>query len=211
MITKFVGELAAALDGPRRLRRNLLTEVRDGLDDAAATHRSRGLPEPAAEARAVAEFGQVSDLTPLYQAELTANQTGRTAALLAVCFPMMYGLWELFGSSGHGWTSAPEAAGQLAKTLDVASGITAGAALVGLLLLVGRARVRGAPRPLAISVGLLGGIAALGCGGMAVAMYLLAVPQITSITVAAWVLSGAVLLAVFRSVTHTLRLGLATK
>lgn len=211
VITKFVGELAAALDGPRRSRRSLLSEVRDGLDDAAAAHRSRGIPEPAAEARAVAEFGKVSDLAPLYQGELTANQTGRTATLLAVCFPMMYALWELFGSRGHGWTSAPAAAGQLAKTLDVASGVTAGAALVGLLLLVGRARGRGAPRPLAIAVGLLGGTAALGCGGMAVAMYLLTLPQATSITVAAWVLSGTVLLTIIRSVARTLRLGLAPK
>lgn len=149
----------------------------------------------------------MSDLAPLYQAELTATQARGTAALLAVCFPMLYAFWELFGSSGHGWTSAPETAGWLAETLNVASGITGGAALAGLLLLIGRARVRGAERPLAIAVGLLGGAAALACGGMAIAMYLLAVPQVTAITILAWVLSGAALLAILRSMVHTLRLG----
>lgn len=209
VITRFVGELAAALHGPRRVRAGLLAEVRDGLDDAAAAHRSHGVSALAAESRAVAEFGQVSDLAALYQAELTANQARRTTALLAVCFPMIHAMWELFGRTGHAWASAPEAANRLAETLDIASGVTAGAAVAGLLLLVRRARVRGAPRPLAIAVALLGGTAALVCGGMAVAMYLLAVPQATPVTVLAWALSGAALLAIISSTTRTLRLGLA--
>lgn len=136
MIARFVEELAAALDGPRRVRACLLAEVRDGLDDAAVAHRSRSLSETAAETRAVTEFGRVSDLVPLFQAELTANQARRTAALLAVCFPTLFALWELFSLTGHRWTSASEVAGWLAEATDVASGVTAGAAVAGLLLLV---------------------------------------------------------------------------
>lgn len=209
MITNFVGELAAALAGPRRIRAGLLAEVRDGLDDAAATHRSHGVSQLAAESSAVSEFGRVPELAPLYQAELTATQTRRTAALLAVRFPMIHAMWELFGRTGHGWTSAPETAGLLAETLDMASGVTGGLALAGLLLLIRKARARGTARPLAIAVALLGGTAALGCGGMAVAMYLLAVPQVTSLTVVAWVVSGTALLAIIRSAARTLRLGFA--
>lgn len=209
VITKFVGELAAALDGPHRIRTSLLAEVRDGLDDAAAAHRSRGLPGPAAETRAVAEFGRVTDLAPLYQAELTATQARRTAALVAVCFPTLFALWELFWRTGHGWTSAPEVAGRLADATDVVSGVTGGAALAGLLLLMRRARVGSTARPLAIAVGLLGGTAALVCGGSAIAMYLLTAPEATPITVLAWVASGAALLAITKSATRTLRLSLA--
>lgn len=102
VITNVVGQLAAALHGPRRSRAGLLAEIRDGLEDAAAAHRSRGLSEQAAEARAVAEFGPVSDLAPLYQAELTATQARGTAALLAVSFPMLYGSGSSSGAAATG-------------------------------------------------------------------------------------------------------------
>ena len=64
-------------------------------------------------------------------------------------------------------------------------------------------------RPLAIAVGLLGGTAALICGGSAIAMYLLTAQETTAITILAWVASGGALLAIIKSATRTLRLSLA--
>ncbi len=130
-------------------------------------------------------------------------------ALVAVCFPTLFALWELFWRTGHGWTRAPDVAGRLAEATDVVSGVTGGAALVGLLLLIQRARVQGTARPLAIAVGLLGGTAALICGGSAIAMYLLTAQETTAITILAWVASGGALLAIIKSATRTLRLSLA--
>ena len=60
-------------------RRDLLAEVRDGLEDAAEAHRRDGLSPRAAEARAVDELGAVEELVVAY-AELGAARAGRWAS-----------------------------------------------------------------------------------------------------------------------------------
>lgn len=82
VINAYVGELSAALRGPRRAKADLLTEARDSLADAAEAYQRRGLCRESAERRAVAEFGAVAEIAPGYQAELGLAQGRRTALLM---------------------------------------------------------------------------------------------------------------------------------
>jgi hypothetical protein len=83
-----VRRLDRALTGPRRMKADLLREVRDGLVDAAEGHRADGLPPTEAERRAVAEFGGVPEVVPAFQTELAlsaARSLGlRVTAVFAV-------------------------------------------------------------------------------------------------------------------------------
>ena len=83
IIEGYVAGLGRRLVGPTRLKAELLTEVRDGLDDAAEAHRARGLDAPGAQRRAVEEFGGYADVTPAFQVELAAAQGRATALLVA--------------------------------------------------------------------------------------------------------------------------------
>lgn len=85
-IDHYVRLLGQRLRGPARLKRDLLTEARDSLSDAAEAYRMDGLDPVAAQRRAVAEFGAPDQLTPAYQAELSAGQ-GRRLALLVALVP----------------------------------------------------------------------------------------------------------------------------
>nr|MDT0657995.1 permease prefix domain 1-containing protein [Micromonospora sp. DSM 115978] len=101
MIDEYVHRLDRALYGPRRLKRDLLTEARHSLIDSAEAYRCGGLPPTEAERRAVAEFGSVGQLAGVYQAELAASAarvlTGRVV-----------GVWLLFlAGADLTWRGAP--------------------------------------------------------------------------------------------------------
>ena len=80
--------LSARLRGPRRLTRDVLAEVRDGLADAADAYVGAGLSPAAAQRRAVAEFGEVDELAAQFQQTLGVAQGRRTARLLAIAMPL---------------------------------------------------------------------------------------------------------------------------
>jgi hypothetical protein len=82
VIEAYVRELSNALSGPKRLKDDLLTEARHGLVDAAEAYEDQGLGRSAAERRAIAEFGAVTEVVPAYQSELGAAQSRRTAVLV---------------------------------------------------------------------------------------------------------------------------------
>jgi hypothetical protein len=86
-IDEYVATLGRRLTGPGRLKADLVREVRHGLDDAAEAYADSGLDQRAAESRAVAEFGDLRDLLPAYQAELTAGY-GRRLALILMLLPL---------------------------------------------------------------------------------------------------------------------------
>ncbi|MFC4944019.1 permease prefix domain 1-containing protein [Pseudonocardia sp. GCM10023141] len=109
-VAQYVRTLSRALRGPARVRHSMLTEVRDGLEDAAAAYRDGGLPPHDAAVRAVRDFGTVPEIAPEYQVELTARQGRRTAFLLAVAFPGMMLAWDLLWSNGISWQAVAGAA-----------------------------------------------------------------------------------------------------
>ncbi|MGW0431594.1 permease prefix domain 1-containing protein [Micromonospora sp. NPDC003197] len=101
VIDAYVQRLDRALHGPVRLKRDLLTEARHSLLDAAEGYRVDGLPETEAERLAVAEFGAVPALAAEYQAELSATMV-RTLAL------RIFAVWLLLASSADlMWQGAP--------------------------------------------------------------------------------------------------------
>jgi len=87
-IEAYVTALSERLHGPRALTDDVLTEVRDGLGDAADAYRSAGLTESEAERRAVTEFGEVAVLAPQFQRELALAQGRRTALKLGAMLPL---------------------------------------------------------------------------------------------------------------------------
>ncbi|MFK8843800.1 permease prefix domain 1-containing protein [Streptomyces sp. Ac-502] len=82
MIDHYVAELDKALTGPRAVKADLLTEVRDGLTDAADAYEAKGQDRTSAERHVVGGFGPVSVIAPEYQAELGLSQGRRTALLI---------------------------------------------------------------------------------------------------------------------------------
>jgi hypothetical protein len=85
--------LAAGLRGPRRVRTELLTELRDGLDDASADLEAAGLEAEEARRQAVADFGDPVLLAHELQAELTGVQARRTALAVALVSPLIETAW----------------------------------------------------------------------------------------------------------------------
>ncbi|WP_202638277.1 permease prefix domain 1-containing protein [Bailinhaonella thermotolerans] len=130
----FVRELDEVLYGPRRVRRDFVAEVRDGLEDAAEALVAEGMPEAEARRQAVAEFGGVGEVAAGFQAELTAAQ-GRWTALvqffaLVGSVLMWWGVWRVFpGGGGAGWDDGAEWAHPLARALDY---LQAGVALASV-------------------------------------------------------------------------------
>ncbi|WP_202609559.1 permease prefix domain 1-containing protein [Herbidospora solisilvae] len=134
-VDDYVAALAKTLRGPRRARRDLLAEARDGLCDAAEAYAEEGLSPEEAQARAVADFGPVAEVAPGFQEELTAVQVRHTALLLFLGTPvlalMWTFLWQIF-PAGPGYASRPDWFDVVAKTVDVMqllTGLAGGVAL----------------------------------------------------------------------------------
>jgi hypothetical protein len=166
-----VAELHRVLRGPAAVKRSMIDEVRDGLADAAADHRDRGLDPQQAAAAAVREFGPVREIAPLLQEELTARQGRHTALLLVVAFPATVLVWDVLWMTGNGWSTPPTAAvSALARATDVLSVLVATAALV---MLAATFRRDSLPRWATGLTGVLAAVGVVGCGGMSVVMNLL--------------------------------------
>lgn len=212
-VTAHIGALARVLRGPTGVRRSMLAEARDGLEDATAAYQEGGLGPREAAGRAVDDFGPVTEIAPLYQEELTARQGRRTALLLAVVFPCMMIAWDLLWRNGISWTLTtpppPPIVGVLARTQDVISLTVA----VLELLLLAVTFFRGVPqRPVAIVVGLT---AAIGAGSTlftCAAMHLVNLDGTSSLLAtgiaapAAYLGSVAVMAVITTSAMRTLRL-----
>lgn len=78
----YVGELEAALVGPRRLKRDLLQEASDHLDDATEALVRAGHAPAEARRRAEADFGPVSEIADAYAVTLAVASSRRTTGLL---------------------------------------------------------------------------------------------------------------------------------
>jgi hypothetical protein len=107
-----VRRLDRALTGPRRVKADLLREVRDGLVDAAEGHRVEGVPPAEAERRAVAEFGAVPELAPVYQAELAAAAARSLGIRVTAVFAVL-GIAGNLMWRGAPWTGPQPPAGYL--------------------------------------------------------------------------------------------------
>ncbi|MFD0823237.1 permease prefix domain 1-containing protein, partial [Micromonospora zhanjiangensis] len=171
LIDGYVRDLGRRLHGPAHAKRDLLTEVRDGLTDAVEGYREGGLPPDRAEELAMAEFGPTGRLAAEFQAELAAFSV-RT---LAVRIALVTG--GLIFSANLMWQGAPWTGPRPPATyLMLSSGIEwlgagcAALALVSLAWLTVTAR-RGRPVPVRqtrlAAHGLTGSLALHWLGGLA--------------------------------------------
>lgn len=211
VLAAHVSALARELRGPVRMRRSMLAETRDGLDDAASALRESGLPARAAAERAVREFGAVTEVAPEYQAELTAAQGRRTALFAVLVFPALLFGWDLLWSHGVAWPDTgppPALVLAMARTQDVASGIVT---LLAVAVLAATWLRRVDPRVLAggaAVVTLVGGVL---CGGAAVVMNVANGPATVGmlatnpLALPSMTLSGLAMLAILTTSTRAFR------
>lgn len=94
-----VHRLRAELGGARAC---VLTEVRDGLEDAAEAYAHAGLTEPDARRRAVADFGDPRAAAAQYRTTELGRRSRRTAMLLGVGPVLVLLTWLLLGVAQGG-------------------------------------------------------------------------------------------------------------
>lgn len=129
--TAYLVAVDSRLRGPRRLRADLLLEVRDGLTDATDAWCDAGLPDTAAEHRAAAEFGDPRRLAEEFQTVL-ATITVRRLALIAGLLPLLTLAWSDAWSRGpSGSVGAPGLCHFLSIALDWIGGALAAVAALG--------------------------------------------------------------------------------
>ena len=110
----YVAALDQSLVGPRRVRRGLVQEARDHLDDASTSLSDAGYDRAEAERIAVADFGSLDQIVPAFQTTLAVAASRRTAWMLFVALSIQPFLWD--GPLGHDDRPAPD--GLLFAILD---------------------------------------------------------------------------------------------
>ena len=111
----YVAALDDALVGPARVRRGLVQEAKDHLEDAADALRRAGHDRSDSERRAVADFGALDEIVPAFQITLAVAAARRTALMLFVVLGLQPFLWD--GPLGpHDHQPAPD--GLLFAILD---------------------------------------------------------------------------------------------
>ena len=162
----YVERLGRRLQGPPRVRRDMLREVRDGLDDAAAALAAEGLDREEAQRLAVAGFGPVDELAAGLQPELAARQARWTACWGFAVPAALHAAWDAAWATGPDTGPAPPAVAVLSVLVDVLGLSTAAACLAVLLVVQVRGRRLRRPERLArllgraVAAGLLGVLAA---------------------------------------------------
>lgn len=210
-IATHMAALESVLRGPRRIRRCMIAEARAGLRDAAESYRTGGLGPEQAAARAVRDFGEVGEVAPSFQEELTARQGRWAAALFAVVFPGMLAGWDALWSTGlvrREHVAPGDLVMALATVQDVVTALV-GAAAVALLVITFRRDV--SPPRLTRAIGLTGALGAALCGGTAVVMNVAGGRSTTAMlstnpaAVAAFAASGVMLVVIVWQALRALR------
>jgi hypothetical protein len=93
-IDGYVDRLDRLLQGQRRVRSDLVAEVRDGLVDATEALEARGIDRAIAECRAIAEFGSAEEIAEAFRSELGLAQARRTLVLFAAVLAPQPILWD---------------------------------------------------------------------------------------------------------------------
>jgi hypothetical protein len=129
----YLRRLDDALVGPLRVKRGLLREAADHLEDAADAYRDAGYDEPDAASMALADFGTVEEVAPAFQTTLAVASSRRTARMLFTFLAIQPFLWD-GGLSLAEVDSAPE--GLVYAVLDIAVEVVGAVMIVSAVLLV---------------------------------------------------------------------------
>jgi hypothetical protein len=90
----YLSDLAAQLHGPHRRREAILTELRDGLEQATEDRIATGLAPDRAAAAAISQFGNPSAVAEAFAGELATAYARRTIACFIATGPLV-GIWWL--------------------------------------------------------------------------------------------------------------------
>lgn len=101
VIDAYLREVAAALPGPGRARRDVVAELRSGLLDATDAHCAVGLPAGRAAEAAIGEFGDPRQIAAAFRPELAARQARRLALCLVATGPLIGLLWIAAAFTSH--------------------------------------------------------------------------------------------------------------
>ena len=93
-LAAYLSDLAAQLHGPRRRREAILTELRDGLDQATEDRIATGLAPDQAAAAAITQFGSPHAVADAFAGELATAYARRTIACFIATGPLV-GIWWL--------------------------------------------------------------------------------------------------------------------
>jgi hypothetical protein len=93
-LAAYLSDLAVELPGPRRRRDAILTELRDGLEQATQDRIATGLPPDRAAAAAINQFGSPDAVADAFAGELTTAYARRTIASFIATGPLV-GIWWL--------------------------------------------------------------------------------------------------------------------
>ncbi|MFB4263926.1 permease prefix domain 1-containing protein [Nonomuraea sp. GTA35] len=214
LIDDYVAELDGVLSGPNGPKRDLVVEARDSLVDTADALEADGLARAEAERQAVAEFGEIHEVAPGYQAELTAVAGRRLGVLLFISVPitvaMWSALWRIYPAGDDAWLNQPWWYSPASRLLDL---IQLGTGLYGGLVLF--ALSRGArwirrPRLATRSLGVLvfaalpitGGLGMLMTFGMESPNTLHGLPAVLA-NLVTWAMSGLQIYGATRCVRMT--------
>lgn len=90
----YLAALDRALPGPGRVRRGLLREVGDHLEDATEAYRRAGYHRAEAERRAVADFGTIDQVLPGFRETVAVASARRTSLMLLGALGIQPFLWD---------------------------------------------------------------------------------------------------------------------
>jgi len=93
-LAAYFSDLATQLRGPRRRREAILTELRDGMEQATEDRIANGLAPDQATAAAITQFGSPRAVAGAFAAELTTAYARRTVAWFIATGPLV-GIWWL--------------------------------------------------------------------------------------------------------------------
>jgi hypothetical protein len=93
VIDRYLNDLAHDLIGPGPVRARVLSEIGDGLLEAADNHCAGGMPQEEAVQAAILEFGEPSTVASAFRPELGARQARRTAFALMASGPLIGAAW----------------------------------------------------------------------------------------------------------------------
>jgi hypothetical protein len=93
-LAAYLSDLAAQLHGPRGRHEAILTELRDGLEQATEDRTAIGLPPDQAAAAAISQFGSPYAVADAFAGELATAYARRTVAWFIATGPLV-GIWWL--------------------------------------------------------------------------------------------------------------------
>jgi hypothetical protein len=93
LLEDWLAAVAARLPSLARTRQAAVAELRDGLHEALAAHRARGLAAMPAAQATLAEFGDPGQVARAFAPELAAAHARRVALTLARTGPVLGALW----------------------------------------------------------------------------------------------------------------------